>query len=83
MKKRYDVITGRKNGEKTYWTNIGSAWESERGGMSVELSALPISDHEGRVRFLIVEPKERDEAKPAQRQASAGSRPDLDDDLPF
>jgi len=90
MSKRYDVITGKKRDDKTYWTNIGSAWPSDKGGFSVELSALPIPDHEGRVRMLIVEPKPRDDAprsgqvsESRRATAQAGPRVDLDDDIPF
>ena len=58
---RHDVISGRKSkdGSKTYWTKIGSAWPSEKGGMSVELEAYPLPDSEGKVRFLIVEPRDK------------------------
>jgi hypothetical protein len=85
MTTRYDVITGRKRGEKTYWTNVGSAWPRDQGGFSIELSAYPLPDHEGKVRMMLVEPKERD-AAPArpQRAEGKGSAPaDLGDDIPF
>jgi hypothetical protein len=86
MTTRFDVITARKRNDKTFWTNIGSAWVSEKGGMSVELSALPIPDHEGRVRMLIVEPKPREDALPARGRASTGApvrHDDIDDTIPF
>jgi hypothetical protein len=88
MTTRYDVITGRKSkdGSKTFWSNIGSAWPSDKGGMSIELSALPIPDHEGRVRMLIVEPKPREDAPPSRGRASTGApvrHDDMDDSIPF
>jgi hypothetical protein len=85
MATRYDVITGRKSkdGQKTFWTNVGSAWPRDQGGFSIELSAYPLPDHEGKVRMMLVEPKPRDEA-PARPQRSAGAAPaDLGDDVPF
>lgn len=80
---RMDVITGRKGKDgKTYWTNVGSAWPRDQGGYSIELSAYPLPDHEGKVRMMLVEPKAKDAPAPAQR--SGGGRPaDLDDAIPF
>jgi hypothetical protein len=80
---RMDVITARKGkDDRTYWTNVGSAWPRDKGGWSIELSAYPLPDHEGKVRMMLVEPKPRDEAPRSQR--SAGAAPaDLGDDIPF
>lgn len=80
--KRFDIITGRKSGDRTYWTKIGSAFERDNGGFSLVFDALPIGDADG-CRALMVEPKAKDEPRrdPA-RQAPAR---DLDDDssIPF
>lgn len=38
----YEVSTPIKNGEKTYWARIGSAWKTEKG-ISIKLNALPLS----------------------------------------
>ncbi len=58
--KRLDVITGTKNkeGDKTFWNNIGSAWikDGEEIKISVKLNALPVSGE-----LLLVEPKEKRE----------------------
>ena len=83
---RMDVIVGRESNGKTYWTKIGSAWPSEKGGFSITLDALPLPNAEGVCRMLAVEPKPRDEA-PAQsnsaraKQARGGAG--IDDDIPF
>ena len=82
---RLDVMTARKGkDEKTYWTNVGSAWPlRDKPGYSIELSAYPLPDHEGKVRMVLMEPKPRDNA-PAPRQQSKGAAPaDLDDEVPF
>jgi hypothetical protein len=72
MSTRYDVLSPRKRSDahKTYWHRVGTAFERERGGLSVVLDSLPLPDAEGQVRLLIVEGKARDEV-PAQ--ASVGS----------
>jgi hypothetical protein len=82
---RMDVMTARKGkDDKTYWTNVGSAWPLRgKPGYSIELSAYPLPDHEGKVRMVLMSPKPRDEA-PARPQRSAGAAPaDLGDDIPF
>lgn len=80
MAKRYDIITGRKNGDKTYWTKIGSAFERDNGGFSLVFDALPISDADG-CRAMMVEPKPRDGGRDPARQAPA--RDDMSDEIPF
>jgi hypothetical protein len=78
MSSRLDVIAARERTSKegdisTHWVRIGSAWPRERGGWSVELDALPLPDSEGRVRFLLAEPKQdgTEERQPAQAPAPA------------
>lgn len=95
MSTRYDVISPRKRGDadKTYWHRVGTAFEREKGGLSVVLDSLPLPDAEGQVRLLIVEAKARDEGAapaaggnvtPLRRAASGGSRGPADDDgIPF
>lgn len=40
----FRVCTAIKNGEKTHWTQIGAGWTTEKGNMSIKLSALPLGD---------------------------------------
>ena len=95
MSIRYDVISPRKRGDadKTYWHRVGTAFEREKGGLSVVLDSLPLPDAEGQVRLLIVEAKARDEgAAPTtgggnvtslSRAAGGTARGADDDGIPF
>ncbi len=38
----YKVLVSRENGDKTYYTEIGSAWNVAKDGISVQLNATPI-----------------------------------------
>lgn len=38
----YTVSSPIKNGEKTFWQNIGAAWKGDKG-ISIQLNALPIT----------------------------------------
>lgn len=40
-KKRYDVVVAEKNGDKTYWRNIGAVLQTEKG-FSLKLNAIPV-----------------------------------------
>lgn len=70
MSKRYDICTPRKNGEKTYWTKIGSAWQNDKG-IQLVFDALPIPDAGGRCVANLFEPKPLDGG--GQRQQSRNS----------
>lgn len=72
MSKRLDICTPRKNGDKTYWTKIGSAWQNDKG-IQLVFDALPIPDAEGRCVANLFEPKPRDGQRQERRQAGAGS----------
>lgn len=39
----FRVCTATKNGENTYWTQIGAGWTTDKGNMSIKLSALPLT----------------------------------------
>lgn len=88
MSDRMDVITGRRDekSDKTYWTRIGVAFRSEKGGWQVKLDALPVSG-----QMLLVPPRDRDQVQtePRQRQAESRQRQQTtsdygrDDDIPF
>lgn len=77
---RYDLLIGRKSKDKTYWTNIGSAFSRDNGGFSLVFNALPIPDETGKVGVLMVEPKEK--SNQVIKEA-IGSISDLDDSIPF
>jgi hypothetical protein len=73
MTKRYDLVSPRDRGEKTYWTRVGSLWLGDDGvnGSSLEFDALPLADKDGRVRVKVFEPRE-----PQQPRSNGGSRRD-------
>lgn len=85
MATRKDICTPRTNGEKTYWTKVGTAWFNDKGGISLEFDALPIPtlDDKGqlKVRAMLFDPKSRDGGSPAP----AADRGNMmsDDDIPF
>lgn len=90
MSKRYDICTPRKNNDKTYWTKIGSAWQSDKG-IQLVFDALPLPDADGRCVANLFEPKPRDgdgsrgapleQVRQSFPQAQAVD--DLDDEIPF
>ena len=51
--KRLDVIVSKQVGDKKYWTKIGAAFETDKGGFSVYLDALPIDG-----KLLLTYPRE-------------------------
>jgi hypothetical protein len=79
MSKRMTIATPRKGkDDKTYWTNIGTAWFNDRGSIQLVFDALPIPDSEGRVVANLFEPREKTEAP---RQTATAGRFD-DEDVP-
>lgn len=68
MNTRFDICTPRKGkDDKTFWTRIGTAWQSDKG-IQLVFDALPIPDSEGRCVANLFEPKARE-----QRQNTAPS----------
>jgi len=88
MAKRYDICTPRKGrDDKTFWTRIGTAWESDKG-IQLVFDALPIPDAEGRCVANLFEPRNDREKSATRDLADARERAgsfagDLDDEVPF
>jgi hypothetical protein len=85
MNTRFDICTPRKSKDgKTFWTKIGTAWQSDKGTQLV-FDALPLPDSEGRCVANLFEPKPRDGGQrvPDGGRGSPPPRDDLDDDIPF
>lgn len=87
MSKRFDICTPRKGrDDKTFWTRIGTAWQSDKG-IQLVFDALPLPDNEGRCVANLFEP--RDTGSRAQsgrneaQQPRSGFGADLDDEIPF
>lgn len=86
MSKRFNISTPRKKKDGgTYWVNIGTAWEGDKG-IQLVFDALPLPDAEGRCVANLFEPRDRD----TQHRSNLGSGPqagggydDLNDDIPF
>lgn len=84
MSTRYDICTPRKGrDDKTFWTRIGTAWQSDKG-IQLVFDALPIPDSEGRCVANLFEPKPRD-GQQNNRGANNSFGTDYDDtgDVPF
>jgi hypothetical protein len=41
-KPQWKVLVSRENGDKIYYTEIGSGWDVKNDGISVQLNSLPI-----------------------------------------
>jgi hypothetical protein len=81
MNTRFDICTPRKGkDDKTFWTRIGTAWQSDKG-IQLVFDALPIPDAEGRCVANLFEPKPREQSRP--RQADDGWGRDDGDSVPF
>jgi hypothetical protein len=84
MSKRMTIATPRKGkDDKTYWTNIGTAWFNDRGSIQLVFDALPLPDSEGRVVANLFEPREKDGGR---NQPPVQQRESLDrfaEDAPF
>lgn len=81
MSKRMNIATPRKAKDgKTYWTNIGTAWFNDNGGIQLVFDALPLTDSEGRCVANLFEPREKTQTNTSQR---APAYADTQDDPPF
>jgi hypothetical protein len=81
MATRLDICTPRKSKDgKTFWTKIGTAWQSDKG-IQLVFDALPLPDSEGRCVANLFEPKPRD----GHLNAPKGQNDRYDDnsDIPF
>jgi hypothetical protein len=84
MSKRMNIATPRKAKDgKTFWTNIGTAWFNDNGGIQLVFDALPIADSEGRVVANLFEPRERGDVPLNNRTGQVIGRAELDDNVPF
>lgn len=82
MSKRMNMATPRKAKDgKTFWTNIGTAWFNDNGGIQLVFDALPIPDGEGRVVANLFEPREKNGGT-TQRQP-ASQYDDANEPAPF
>ena len=100
-KPKWNVASPRKYGQdndKTFWVSVGSAWENTGDGKhfaTITLDALPLPDHEGKVRIFLFEKDDNGERRSGEtrtERSGAGRRPKSgrtgrspadDDEIPF
>lgn len=73
MSQRWDVLTVKERGEgqKAWFTKIGSAWAKDNGNISIMLDALPMDG-----KLVLMPPRENDRAPGEQGQfRSEGRKP--------
>lgn len=84
MADRYEILTARKQGDKTYWTRIGVAFPMrDRDGFRLVFEALPVpSIRDGAIECtaVLMPPKPRDDG---QRSQGAASHAGMSDEIPF
>ena len=88
MGKRFNVATPRpKHDGGTFWLRVGSAWQNEKGLITVYLDSYPIPDREGAVKMMLFEPEpNKDPIRTPAREPQEPRRPwneELDDEIPF
>lgn len=86
MSERFDLMTARKVGDKTYWTRVGVMFANrDKPGYRLVFEALPVPTlYDGKLEVTVMAfpPKERDDAPRQQRAPARDDRP-LEDDVPF
>lgn len=88
---KWNVATPRaygQDGDKTFWVNVGSAWENDSGkgkhDVTITLDSLPLPDKDGNVRlFLFPKEDSGDRGSGGERRRGGGRRGAIDDDIPF
>lgn len=87
---RLDAICGTKSkdGQKTYWTKVGSAFQNKAGGYTLYLYYVPTGrSDDGKTVIVLAQPKERTDAPRGQGQRAIGQQQtrqrDMDDEVPF
>ena len=99
MTDRFDLMSPRRKGDKTYWTRVGSMFPAKTGdGWAIKLDALPLPDEKGEVWVRAFPPKERDQDPheverrvsrsvrdnfPQERARPSALAEKLNDDIPF
>jgi hypothetical protein len=74
------IATPRKAKDgKTFWTNIGTAWFNDNGGIQLVFDALPLTDSEGRCVANLFEPREKNGGTQQPQRQTA----EIDDSVPW
>jgi hypothetical protein len=89
MGKRFNVSTPKPYSDgsgKTWWLKVGSAWQNDKGLITVYLDAYPTPDKDGVIKMMLFEPEpnqtqgQRKEPEPVH---AGGWNKAIDDEIPF
>jgi hypothetical protein len=87
--KRWNVVAPIpiRGGAETYWQRLGTGFtDSEKGHISIEFTALPVPNRDGKVRVMLFD-ADKDNQQQNQRQQGVQDgrslKEVLDDDIPF
>lgn len=89
MSTRYDVmfVKERKDNQgatRTDWYKCGIAFMNDKGTITLNLAMLPSAPNNGdEYRFVLQEPRPKQEGGYQQRQPARGYANISDDDIPF
>jgi hypothetical protein len=90
MGQRYDACSPRpykkkKDGEeKTYWHKVGTAWQNDKGLVTIYLDSYPVPDpsKEGKAVIMLFEPKDEEQAAKSGKPSRLSTKYD-EDEIPF
>ena len=83
---RYDLLTARKVGDKTYWTRVGVMFPQRDGrGFRLSFESLPVPQfYDGKVEVTVMAFPPKDDAGGSAAKRTPPATPGaLDDDVPF
>lgn len=63
-KKRFEVLTIEKRGDRSFWHRIGTGWENKDGSINVTLVAFPVN---GELHIRLPKPKDDSEGSNDRR----------------
>ena len=82
---RYDLLTTRKVGDKTYWTKIGVMFPNKDGnGFRLSFEALPIPTiYNDKLEVTVMAFPPKGDAGSSAKRTPPATPGALDDDVPF
>ena len=88
MGKRFNVSTPKPYSDgsgKTWWLKVGSAWQNDRGLITVYLDSYPTPDKDGVVKMMLFEPDPREpqQTREPTIDTSMSYKEALSDEVPF
>ena len=86
MSKRFDCCTPRPKKDGTvWWHKVGSAWQNDKGNITVYLDSVPVPDgrNDNKVIIHLFEQEERQKEEPPKVEGSEQMKAHLKDEIPF